>query len=226
MKIGIIIAIERELKSFLTNGSEIEQIPVGRKTVYRTQLAGHEVLAMLSGYGEIDAAAATQLLITWGGCQVILNFGVTGALDPALRVEDLFIVRRVCHYDFDVSPIDPVKKHQYAEFPDEFIPLDDALLKQAKSLLPALREATVASGDRFVEARADKESLRALGCDICDMEIAAIARVCALNGIPCLSVKCISDTYDGTGADFVKNVTASAQKAFDVLLRLLEGLPA
>ena len=226
MKIGLIIAIERELKSFLENGSEITQIPVGRKTVYCTCLAGHEVLAMLSGYGEIDAAAATQLLITWGGCQVILNFGVTGALDPALRVEDLFIVRKVCHYDFDVSPIDPVKKHQYAEFPDEFIPLDGALLGQAKSLLPSLREATVASGDRFIEARADKEFLRGLGCDICDMEIAAIARVCALNDVPCLSVKCISDTYDGTGVDFVKNVTASAQKAFQVLLHLLEGLPA
>ena len=226
MKIGIIIAIERELKSFLNNGSEIETLSVGRKTVYRTHLGGHEVLAMLSGYGEIDAAAATQLLITWGGCETVLNFGVTGALDPALRVEDLFVVRRVCHYDYDVSPIDPVKKHQYEEFPDEFIPLDDGLLRRAKELMPELREAAVASGDRFIEERSDKEALRALGCDICDMEIAAIARVCALNGIPCLSVKCISDTYDGTGADFVKNVTASAEKAFRVLLRLLEGLPA
>ncbi len=225
MKIGLIIAIERELKSFLENGSEITQIPVGRKTVYRTRLAGHEVLAMLSGYGEIDAAAATQLLITWGGCQVILNFGVTGALDPALRVEDLFIVRKVCHYDFDVSPIDPVKKHQYAEFPDEFIPLDGALLSRAMELLPDLREARVASGDRFVESRQEKQALRALGCNICDMEIAAIARVCALNGVPCLSVKCISDTFDGTGADFEKNVTRSAEKAFRVLLQLLKGLP-
>ena len=49
MKIGIIIAIERELKSFLNNGSEIETLSVGRKTVYRTRLAGHDVLAMLSG---------------------------------------------------------------------------------------------------------------------------------------------------------------------------------
>ncbi len=226
MKIGMIIAIEQELKSFLENGTEIHQDSVGSKTVYRTCLAGHEVIAVLSGYGEIDAAAATQLLITWGGCETVLNFGVTGALDPALRVEDLFAVRGVCHYDFDVSPIEPVKKHQYVEFPDEFIPLDDTLLRQAKSLMPSLREAYVASGDRFVESREEKQALHALGCDICDMEIAAIARVCALNGVPCLSVKCISDTYDGDGSDYVNNVTESAQKAFRVLLNLLQSLPA
>ncbi len=224
MKIGLIIAIERELKSFLENGSEIKTVSVGRLTVYKTKLYGHEVLAMLSGYGEIDAAAATQLLITWGGCEAVFNFGVTGALDPLLRVEELFLVRRVCHYDFDVSPIDPVKKHQYAEFPDEFIPLDAGLIRKALSVMPSLREATVASGDRFVEAQTDKRELRALGCDICDMEIAAIARVCALNGVPCLSVKCISDTYDGTGADFEKNVISGAQKAFHLLLKIIESL--
>ena len=58
------------------------------------------------------------------------------------------------------------------------------------------------------------------------MEIAAIARLCALNGVPCLSVKCISDTYDGDGSDYVKNVTESAQKAFRVLLNLLQAIPA
>ena len=225
MKIGLIIAIERELKSFLENGSAIETLAVGSMTVYRTVLYGHEVLAVRSGYGEIDAAAATQLLITWGGCETVLNFGVTGALDPLLRVEELFVVRRVCHYDYDVSPIDPVRKHQYAEFPDEFIPLDPDLIRRALAVMPSLREATVASGDRFVEDQADKRALRALGCDICDMEIAAIARICALNGVPCLSVKCISDTYDGTGADFEKNVLAGAAKAFRLLLKIIEKIP-
>lgn len=224
MKIGLLIAIERELKAFLESGTDIRQETVGRKTVYSTTLSGHRILAMQSGYGEIDAAAATQLLITWGGCEAVLNFGVTGALDPALRVEDLFVVCRVCHYDYDVSPIDPVKKHQYAEFPDEFIPLDPDLLQRAITLVPSLRPASVASGDRFVESKADKDALRTLSCDICDMEIAAIARVCALNGVPCLSVKCISDTYDGTGVDFDQNVTRSAQKAFSALRCILEHI--
>ena len=84
--------------------------------------------------------------------------------------------------------------------------------------------ASVASGDRFVESKADKDALRALSCDICDMEIAAIARICALNDVPCLSVKCISDTYDGTSADFEQNVTRSAEKAFYALRCILEHI--
>ena len=224
MKIGMIIAIERELMAFLNSGSEIRTVQVGGRAVYLTSRKGHEICAVLSGCGEIDAAAATELLILWGGCDVILNFGVTGALEPSLRVEDLFVVGKTCHYDFDISPIDPVKKHQYAEFPDEFIPLDPDLVRLAKTKMPSLRETAVASGDRFVVLREDKEALRALGCSLCDMEIAAIARTCFRGGVRCLSIKCISDAFDGDGADFEKNVRRSAALAFQAIDQILEAL--
>ena len=224
MKIGMIIAIERELNSFLESGVGIRQETVGPWTVYHTTMHTHPILAVRSGAGEIDAAAATQLLITWGGCQLILNFGVAGALVPGLRTQDLFLVRRACHYDYDVSAIDPLKRHQYQEYPDEFIPLDDRLIALARTALPSLRETTVASGDRFVDQRQDKEALAALGCQICDMEIAAIARVCTLNHVPCLSVKCISDPFEGDGGDFVQNVKTSARKAFAALDQVIAKL--
>ena len=220
-KVGLLIAIEGELKAFLESGAEITEEKAWGRTVYRTVMGENEVIALCSGCGEIDAAAGTQLLITGYECQEILNFGVTGALDPALRVEDLFVVRKVCHYDFDTSAIDPVKPHQYMEFPDEFIPLDGALIEKAKAAEPGLRETVVASGDKFVEDRDVKRELNALGCQICDMEIAAIARVCALNGVPCLSVKCISDTFEGGSGDFLTNVRKSAREAFRVLRAVL-----
>ena len=102
--------------------------------------------------------------------------------------------------------------------------LDPDLISLAKRILPDLNETVVASGDRFIEDREDKQTLAALGCQICDMEIAAIARVCFLNRIPCLSIKCISDTFDGTGADFEVNVERSAGKAFSVLHRILREM--
>lgn len=224
MKIGIIIAVPEELQAFLEKGNGIIQETLANKPLYRTTMDGHEICAMLSGWGEIDAAATTQLLITVLGCEAILNFGVTGALIPSLKVEDLFVVRGALHYQYDVSPIDPVKPHQYAEFGDEFIPLDANLRSLAVSRFPSLMEARVASGDRFVEDREEKKNLAALGCQICDMEIAAIARICALNGIPCLSIKCISDTFDGTGEHYVQNVKTSAEKAFRVLREVIAAL--
>ena len=222
MKIGLLIAIESELKAFLESGAEITEEQACGRTVYRTRMGENEIIALCSGCGEIDAAAGTMLLIARYGVERMLNFGVTGALDPALKVEDLFVVRGVCHYDFDTSVIDPVKPHQYLEFPDEFIPLDGKLIERAKAAEPGLREAFAASGDRFVEDRAFKRELFGLGCQICDMEIAAIARVCYLNGIPCLSVKCISDTFEGGSGDFLTNVERSAARAFRVLRCVLQ----
>ena len=188
MRIGIVIAIERELKAFLEQGGEITTVTVGRREAYHTQMGKHEIYAVCSGWGEIDAASATQFLITAFDCELIMNFGVAGALRTGLAVKDLFAVSGAVNYDFDTSQIDPVAPHQYAEYADE---------------------------------RADKDAMASLGCDICDMEIAAIARVAERNGVKAFSVKCISDTYEGDGGDFQKNVTAGAKKAFELLSELL-----
>lgn len=224
MKIGIVIAIARELKSFLESDFEIETLNISNKEIYKTKANNNEVYAIKSGYGLVDAAAATQLLISLFDCEVILNFGVTGALDRTLKVDDLFVVTKTINHDYDVSPIDPVKLHQYEEFEDEYIPLDKGMIEFVKSLYPELKEAVDASGDRFIVETQDKINLYNLGCNICDMEIAAIARVCALSGVKCLSIKCISDTFDGDGGDFNTNVTNSANKAFKLMEDILYKL--
>ena len=155
---------------------------------------------------------------------MVINFGVAGAIVPGLKVDDIFLVEKVCHYDYDVSPIDPVKKHQYEEYEDEYIRLDTGLRELVMDKLPSVRTVTVASGDRFVDKTEDKEELASLGCQICDMEIAAIARICLQNSVRCLSIKCISDTYEGDGGDFNTNVIRSAKVAFDMLGEVLKVL--
>ena len=225
MKIGLLIAIKRELAAFLQSGEEISEETVAGKTVYRTRMEGHEIYAVQSGCGEIDAAAATMLLIVRYGCGLVLNFGVSGALEEDLKVEDLFAVEKVWHYDFDVTPFaDFVKIGQYEEYPDEFIPLDAELVKLVTERISGVRKITAASGDKFVEDRAEKLRLRAKGCGICEMEAAAIARTCERNGARCLSIKCISDTFDGNGEDFERNVKRSADKAFGVIREVLKAL--
>ena len=224
MKIGLIIAISRELAAFLESGEERTEETVAGRPIYRTVMDGHEIYAVQSGCGEIDASAAAMLLIVRYGCEVILNFGVTGALEEDLRVDDLFVAEKACHYDFDTSAIDNVKKGQYAEYPDEFIPLDAGLVRMATEKMPGIRKIAVASGDKFVEDRAEKIRLRKLGCGVCDMEIAAIARTCERSGVKCLSIKCISDPFDGDGGDFAANVARSAKKAFAAMRELIKEL--
>ena len=225
MKIGLLIAVRRELEAFLSDGEERTEETAAGRTVYKTCMEGHEVFAVQSGCGEIDAASATMLLIVKYGCDIIVNFGVAGALDADLKVEDLFVAEKAWHYDFDVTPFsDCVRVGQYEEYPDEFIPLDAGLVKLAEEQIPGIRRIAVASGDKFVEDRAEKLRLRASGCGICEMELAGIARVCERSGVRCLSIKCISDAFDGTGADFEKNVRNSAKKAFSAIRGILKAL--
>lgn len=225
MKIGIVIAIARELKAFLESDFKIEILTVCHKEIYKTNINGNEVYAIKSGYGQIDAAAATELLIACFGVEVILNFGVTGALKQHMKVEDLFLASHAVNYAYDVSPIDPVKPAQYEEFKDVYIPLDPSLIELARKNHPELKLAKVASGDRFIEKPEDKKMLReTFDCDICDMEVAAIARTCYLNEVKCLSIKCISDTLEGDGGDFNQNVVNSANKAFALLKEILFSL--
>ena len=224
MKIGLLIAIGRELEAFLASGEERTSETVAGKTVYHSRMAGHEIYALQSGCGEIDAAAGTALLIVRYGCGLIMNFGVTGALEPELKVDDLFVVEKALHYDFDTSPIDNVKPGQYAEYPDEFIPLDAGLVRLTEEKIPGIRRIAAASGDKFVEDRDEKLRLRAMGCGICEMEIAGIARTCERAGVKCLSIKCISDTFDGDGGDFAANVKKSAEKAFGAIREIMGAI--
>ena len=90
--------------------------------------------------------------------------------------------------------------------------------------IPGIRKIAVASADKFVEDKAEKLRLRNMGCGICEMELAAIARTCERSGVKCLSIKCISDAFDGNGTDFEKNVRASAEKAFGAIREVLRAL--
>ena len=64
---------------------------------------------------------------------------------------------------------------------DEYIPLDAELRNLVLDKLPDVNTVAVASGGRFVEKLELKQELAALGCQICDMEIAAIARISLQN---------------------------------------------
>lgn len=221
MKIGIVIAIVRELKSFLESEYDVEVIKADNREVYKTLVNGNEIYAIKSGFGKIDASNATQYLITKYDVDTILNFGVTGAVKAGLKVEDLFLVDSTINYDYDVSGVDPVKPYQYEEFDDEHIPLDKDLIKLVKTIKPDLNEVVCASGDKFIVDLNEKNKLGDLGCSICDMEIAAIARTCFTNKVKCLSIKCISDTLEGGAGDFEENVTNAASKAFKLIQEIL-----
>ena len=63
MRIGMLVAVDRELEALRSVGEDMSEEVVAARTVYRFELEGNEVFAVRSGCGAVDAAAGTMLLI-------------------------------------------------------------------------------------------------------------------------------------------------------------------
>ena len=213
MKIGIFTAMEKEASSFLK--CDVVKEVVGGFTVYRFALGKHDaVLCCPPSVGEIAASAACQLLITKYNVDCILNFGVVGALTPKASVQSFVYVKDVVHYDMDVSAADGTPVGRYGCFDDVAVQCDQTLLRKAKQLndLPRVR---CASADKFVDGSEQKLELNYnFGAEICDMESAGILFACRFNSVPCLLVKCISDSLTGGYGEYCNNVFTACQGFF------------
>ncbi|MBQ7914649.1 MAG: 5'-methylthioadenosine/S-adenosylhomocysteine nucleosidase [Clostridia bacterium] len=223
MKIGIFTAMESEARTFIGNAPKTT---IGMFSFYTFNLGRHQaVLCCPPNVGEIAAASATQLLITHFGVDLVLNFGIVGALTAEMSVLSTVLVESVVHYQMDTSPIDKgFVAGQYICFDSIAVPCDEKLLNIAKSVvdLPAVR---IASADRFVAQAEEKTALNAnFGATICDMESAGILFTCKFNNVPCLMVKCISDSLFGAETEYSVNIGKSTANFFDLATKIVEAL--
>ena len=165
----------------------------------------------VAGVGKVNAAAATQKAID-AGADEILNCGVAGGFDPAMKIADVFEIDRAVEYDFDLAQLNGTEVGVHNERTTPYFGL------QTRGLFPAR---TLGSGDRFSDSQADLPVLARLGVTVRDMEGAAIAHVCEMNGVPCRILKCLSDVH-GQGA-MTDQYKANLSKA---LLSLAQTFPA
>ncbi len=223
MKIGIFTAMEKEAASFLRG--DVKRDKIGAFNVYSFKLGAHDaVLCCPPTVGEIAASAACQLLISQMHADIILNFGVVGALSEQAQLLSAMYVGSVVHYDMDLSQIDGLPVGRYDCFDDIALNCDVALLQKAKQManLPVVR---CASGDCFMSDADKKTALnRNFGAEICDMEAAGVLFTCTFNNIPCLLVKCVSDSLVGGCGEYSQNARRAAENFFQFAQKLSEVL--
>ena len=143
----------------------------------------------VSGVGKVNAAAAAQKAID-AGADEILNCGVAGGLDPSMNVGDACEISQAVEYDFDLTLINGTRLGTHNERTTPFFDC------RTTGRFPAR---ILATGDRFTNDERDVTAPLSLGATVKDMEGAAIAHVCELNGVPCRMLKCFSDVH-GKGA--------------------------
>lgn len=222
--IGLVVAVEMDAvlakygtpaETLLFPGYEVKTYLLGPVTLY----------AVDSGAGEISAAAATQFLITKFDVDLILNFGVVGALSPEMAVADLCVVKRVVHYDYDTSSWDSSLPGQYPGMDSPYLIPSPRLLEAAVQAAPALLPVTCASADKFVDSPEAKTALRETWqADICEMESAGIVLTCLRSQVPCLLIKAVSDSLTGGGREFAAELQRASAACFDIVDHVLRTL--
>ena len=223
MRIGIFTAMQKEAASFLSRTTQ--QKRCGAFDVYSFSLGAHDAyLCCPPTVGTIAASAACQLLISEFKVDVILNFGVVGALTEKTSLASTVLVSSVVHYAMDVSAVDNIPVGRYGCFDDVAVPCDERLLNIAQQVenLPLVR---CASADVFVDSAEDKAALNAnFGAEICDMESAGVLFACKFNNVPCLLVKCISDSLFGGYGEYLENVNRATEGFFQFAEKLAHNL--
>ena len=229
MKIGIITAMADETTPLYQKmGKATGEINVAGVTISKFDIDGNEIFLVRSGVGEIRAAMTFQLLVDRFDVDVVLNFGFVGSLDNRFDVGDIVLAEKIVHYQFDTSAIDNVPAGQYDGNDSIYFTADKALIEKVQGALQnKLPEVIVASGDKFVASKEDKEYLRTLGAQICEMECAGLVIASLRNNVPLLSIKVISDKADESAdisfAEVVKKGLTRYEQIFPAVLKAVSS---
>lgn len=207
MKIGIIGAMEVEvdyLKGCLKGAST--QVIAGMEFV-EGFLGEAPVVVAFCNVGKVNAGLCVQILVDRFGVTHVMNTGVAGSLDAAINIGDLVVSTDAVYHDMDVCNLG-YKPGQVPGLETVFFPADEnlrAVVKQAAAEVASdirVFDGRVASGDQFVRTDAEKRRIiNIFAARCCEMEGAAIAHACYLNGIPFVVVRAISDKADGSDAE-------------------------
>lgn len=214
--IGAVVALNDEAEALLSQ-MELENIvTIHGKPVYDGIAFGKHVQLVVCGVGKVNAALGTAIALS-RGADVVFNFGVAGGLRDNTEISDVYLIEKAVQYDFDLTQLNGGEIGTLDEETENFLPLSCPNLDFPKRAL--------GSGDRFNDSATDHGLLIRLGADIRDMEGAAIAQVCKCAGIPCVSVKGISDVYGNgsTTQQFLKN---KARALLNMKAYMCEIIPA
>lgn len=231
MKIGIIGAMSEEV-ALLKEHMQISGIvSLAKMDFFEGTIGNTSVIVVQSGIGKVNAAICAQLLITRFGATHVINTGIAGSLDSRMDVLDILVSIDAVYHDVDAT----VFGYHAGEVPglgllafpaDPF--LREMAVTSARKAAPEshVYEGRVASGDQFISTTGQKNTAQAVaGGNCCEMEGAAIAHACWLNGIPYVILRLISDKPgQTTNMEYQEIEAAAARRSAEITLRMLKDL--
>ncbi len=253
MKIGIIGAMDEELVTIRQLIKNPEQIQKGGRIFWRGEASVHEIYLTRCDPGKVNATIATQQMIDHFSIDVIFNMGSSGASAPELEVGDLIVATEAIQHDFDLTAwgLKPGElifdvftaenngglhfraQQVFCTHPKltqtAFDIAQNIKLTKLEGYSPKVYTGRIISGDQFINQREKADELWNTYHSLCtDMEAAAIAHTCAINNVPFLCIRAISDKADHSAnisfTGFLVAATANYGKIFDLVIKQFDGI--
>ena len=233
-RMAIISAMKVELDA-LVEAAEIEkETVIGGKTFYVGTLNGQDVVMVQAGVGKVMAANGTAALLNNFTVKGVIFTGIAGGVGDDVNVMDMVIGTALVQHDYGTETNDGFVWNGKAAADSEtgLIPVDENLAKlayaSACSVLgeEKVHQGIIATGDQFIASETYvaelQEKFDALACE---MEGAAVARVCDQYDIPCTVIRCMSDKADGIARDtYAFNYTEASNTSASVVMNMMETL--
>lgn len=233
MTIGIIGAMEPEVKTLISKLQESKTTVLGPHTFYSGTLCGHEVTVVQCGIGKVSAAAVTALMIECLKAECIINTGSAGGIGRGLKVGDTVFSTKAAYHDADLT-IFGYAKGQMAGH-ELYFNADPQLMAKAEiaaANVPELKEhgirkGAVLSGDQFIsDPKLSADLLKAFPeALVTEMEGAAIAQVASDFKVPFIIIRAVSDCADEgnpmTYEQFLPLASENSAKLVMSLVKLL-----
>jgi adenosylhomocysteine nucleosidase len=177
---GIIFAMPVEADAFAGLATETVELTAAGLTLHEGVVAGRRVAWCVAGAGGETAGRATRLLIDGHRPRLILSPGFAGGLDPALTRGTVVYPRRAVSREGG-PPIAVAATGQGSA-------------TAAAGSANSSDDLTIVSVDTVVTTAAAKRELAvATGASLVDMETYAVATAARAAGLPCVSIRVISD---------------------------------
>lgn len=228
MRIGIIGAMDEEIALYLEAMQQTKQTVKAGITYYEGQMEGKEVVLCKSGVGKVNAAVTTQILIDTFQVDRVIFTGVAGAVHPALNIGDIVVSTDCIQHDIDVSPLGFAPGQ--IPFTEQWVwKADEELMQQAIAAGQKLEadvqvvSGRILSGDQFVASREKVQWLyEQFEAHCTEMEGASVGQVCAMNDVPFVVVRSMSDKADGSAhVNFVEFTKLASERSYAIVRNML-----
>ena len=225
MRIGIIVAMRKELDLLLPLLQDSEESRMSGFEFYCGKMGRHDVMLMQCGIGKVNAAMGTLMLVNNFTPNYVINTGVAGGADTKVNVMDVVAGARVAYHDVWCGPESVLGQVQG-------LPLYFEGAKRLIDLVPVrdhIHKGLICSGDQFIDTIEAVNRIKGNFPDALavDMESGAIAQVCHLNKVPFLALRVISDS-PGASHDNTKQYldfwTDAPQETFMLLKDIITNL--